>query len=94
MFCRLIEVLAVAIFLEPRQQRRERGADLTNYPEVDRCTAPDLLCPNIDLRNAYRRSLRIELSIGEICPQHQQYVAIEHSVIADANPMSPVMPTS
>src|SRR5215467_6065918 len=82
MLRRLIEVLAVAIFLEPRQQRLERRADVTDYAEVYWCTAPDLLCSNIDLRNAHRGPLWVELSVGEVSPQHQQHVAIEHGVVA------------
>ena len=41
-----------------------------------------LLGPDIDLRDADARSLRIELPIGKVGPEHQQDVAVEHRVIA------------
>src|SRR5271166_1973019 len=82
MFRRLIEMPAIAIFLKARQQRLERRADVAYDAQVYRGATSDLFASDIDLRDAHRRSLRIELSVGEVRPQHQQHIAIEHGVVA------------
>ena len=79
---RLGEMRAVALLLEQRQQRRERRAHVADHAEIDRRAAADVLRPDIDLRDADAAPSRIELPIGEIGPEHQQDVAVEHRVIA------------
>ena len=73
---------AVALLLEQRQQRRERRAHVADDAEIDRRAATDVLRPEIDLRDADTAPSRIELAIGEVGPEHQQDVAVEHRVVA------------
>src|SRR5437899_2014720 len=75
-----VEMRAVALLLEQRQQRRERRADVADDAEIDRNAATDVLRPNIDLRDANTVSLWIELAIGEVGPEHQQDIAVAHGV--------------
>ena len=55
MFRRLIEMRAVALFRQQRQQRLERRPDIADDAKIDRRAPSDLLRPEIDLRNARRR---------------------------------------
>src|SRR5262245_37537426 len=82
MLLRLAEVLAVALSLEQRQQRRQRCPDITDDAEIDGHAATDVLRSQIDLRDADAVSFRIELAIGEVGPEHQQDVAISHCKVS------------
>ena len=73
---------AVAFLLQQRQQGGERCLYVTDHAEIDRGAASNVLRPDIDLGNATRRSLRIELPIGKVGPEHQQDITVEHRVIA------------
>src|SRR5262249_34246055 len=62
------EMRIVPLFLQPRQQCWERGADVADNSEVDGGTTPNVLGSKIDLRDAYATPLRIELAIRESVP--------------------------
>ena len=82
----------VALLVEQRKQRRQRRAHVADHAEIDSGAAPDVLRPQIDLRDADTVSLRIELTIGEVGPEHQQHVAVPHGVIAGREANEPGHP--
>ena len=90
----LLEMRAVALLLQQRQQRLQRRPDVAHHGEIDGGAAADLLRAEIDLRDADPGSPGIELPIGEVRPEHQQDITVEHGIVTGRNPISPVMPTS
>jgi len=86
-FARLLEVAAVALLLELRQQRLDRFPHVAHHAHVDGRAPPDHFAALIDLRDPH--AARIELPIGKIGPEHEQHVAIEHGVVARGKPDQP-----
>ena len=78
----LREMRTVAFLLQQRQQGSERCLYIADHAEIDRGAASDVLRPDIDLGDADTSSLRIELPIRKIGPEHQQDIAVEHCVVA------------
>jgi hypothetical protein len=76
------EARAVALFLQQRQQRGERCTDVADDADIDGGAAADVLRPDVHLRDANAVSLRVELTIREVGPEHQQDAAVEHGVVA------------
>ena len=89
MLARLLEVSAVALLLEPRQQRLDRFPHVAHHAHVDRRAAPDHFAALVDLRDAHAAAARIELPIGKIRSKHEQHVAIDHGVVARGKPDQP-----
>ena len=75
-----VEMLAVALRLELRQQRLDGGADVTDDAEVELAAAAEILRPDIDLGDFGVG--RQKLLVGKIGPQHQQHVAGVHGGVA------------
>ncbi len=73
-------MLAVALCLQLRQQRADRGADIADDAEVEPAAAPEIFRPDIDLGDL--RVRRQKLLVGKIGPEHQQHVARMHRGIA------------
>jgi len=82
MFASLVEMSAVSLLLEARQECVDSCAHVANYREIDRCSASDHFRPQVDLGDPDPRAAWVELSIGEIGPEHEQDVAIHHRIIA------------
>src|SRR5271154_2344220 len=80
---------AVGFLVEQRQQGAERRLDVSYDAEIDRGAPSDVLRPDVDLRDADARSVRIELPIRKVRPEHQQDIAIEHGVVAGRVPDQP-----
>src|SRR5262249_12323638 len=79
---RLRQMRTVRFLLQQWQQGAERRFYVTNHADIDRGAASDLLGPYIDLGNADAASLRIELAIRKVGPEHEQDIAIEHPIVA------------
>jgi hypothetical protein len=79
---RLREVGLVAFLLQQQKQGGEGRFYVADHAEIDRGAASDLLGTQIDLHDAHTPSLRIELAVRKIGPEHQQDVAVEHRVVA------------
>src|SRR5262245_10306398 len=82
MLARLIEMFVVALGLQPRQQRCYGCAYIPHDADIDWRPPPDHLAAVVDLGDSRATTPRIELPVGEIGPQHQQDVTIEHGEIA------------
>ena len=82
MAARLLQVRAVRIVFEQGQQGLKRRAHFADDSKIDRRTPPDILGPDIDLRDLHTRAARIELAVRKVGSQHQKHVAIDHGVIA------------
>ena len=76
----VVEMLAIGLRLQLRQQRTDRGADVTDKAEVELAAAAEIFRPDVDLRDL--RVRRQELLVGKVGPQHQQHVARMHRGIA------------
>src|ERR1700692_2847772 len=76
-----IQVLAILLLRQQREQGIERGSHVTDEPQMDRRATAELFRPDVNLRDA-SASLRVKLTIGEIRAQHQQRIAVVHRVIA------------
>src|SRR5580693_849970 len=76
-----VEMSNVSVPLEAWQERVDGRAHVADHGEIDRCAAPDGLRLQIDLGDPDPRTARIELPIGEVRPEHEQDVAIDHRVI-------------
>jgi hypothetical protein len=75
-----VEIGAVLLVGEQRQQRIESGLDLADQTQIDRRAAPDLFPTQVHLENFCL--LGKELRIGKIRAQHEQGIAVHHGVIA------------
>jgi hypothetical protein len=62
----LRQMRAVALLVEQRQQGRKGRFDIADDPKVDRSAPPQILNPNVDLRDADARPLWVELPIREV----------------------------
>ena len=78
---RLIQVFAIFLLMEQREQSIDCRAHIADEPKIYRGAPSELLGPYIDLSNS-SRSLRVKLPIRKIRAQHQQHVAIVDCVIA------------
>src|SRR6202007_1633892 len=65
MMTRIVQVRAISLLVDTRQYRLDCRSDIAHEPELDRCTATQVLRSDIDLRNV-NITLRIELSVREI----------------------------
>ena len=67
---RFREMGVVLFLLEQRRQGLERGAHAADKSEIDGRPPPEILRPDVDLRDASAVSARIELTIGKIRAEH------------------------
>src|SRR3954447_20703542 len=71
---------AILLDSESRQHRLNCRVHIADKTKVEPASSPKMLGPPIDLDDA--SLLRIELPVWKIRAQHQQCIAVQHSVIA------------
>ena len=76
----VIEMRAVALGLEPRQQPLDRGANVGEDSEIEPAATPEVFRPDVDLGDLC--VIGEELAIREIGAEHQKHVRVHHRVIA------------
>ncbi len=76
----VVEVGAVALGGEPRQEGAERRLHVADEGEVEPRAAAEVLGPDVDLRDL--RLGGVELAVGKVGAQHQERVALQHRVVA------------
>src|SRR5580704_13472933 len=77
---RCLQMMVVTVLLQSWQKSLEGHPRIADKSIVDLGTAPELLSPDVNLRDL--GISRIKLLIGEIGSNHQQEVAVHHRVVS------------
>ncbi len=76
----VVEVMAIGLGRELRQQRADGLTDIADHADIEPGAAAELARPDVDLRDS--DVVRDELLVGKISAEHHQRVAAVHGMIA------------